>query len=715
MNHSLHDRAIEKEASLKAWCEASELLNAGDIDNAELLLKEWIEKDQLRGDYAAGAAKYEIYAQVMIRRSQSHKDDKVIHNCLQEAADHLAKAAELTMSIGGYEGARRRGGIWQIYGHIMTLLSDNNGTITAWKNALSEYESVGLEHEIANCNYLIGVLKLNYLTRHDTTSFLESKNSFLAALKYYDANDVRISSANTVMMLGRLMKNRAVLIAESDPAESSRLISESLSNLARAEQLYDDIRHEYRFNEALKGQIGRQSLITNSRQIFEDALSILTTVNPDFVETWRWVQRAKARSLTDMLAESNPPKGIVAALQLNPVSKLLLDDEITTSSKISEAKPNERLELRRSLKELHDRMEKDQIFNDYLEFRQGRPIEVQDLEQILKQTKNADSVLFVDWFTSQNQIWVTTLKQGNGPITTPVGMEVDKLSKFVATNLSSAMFRSTLIDLPEIMRELDKLISPIAELCNPEDIVVLSPTGLMNLIPLHALEIDGQPLLCRNPVVYTPSMNILRYCFERNLGEHSFRSAAVFGDPEEDRKIAGSTSEWVADYFNTFSYTGEKVLRKVFYSELEKNDLIHFQGHAEQVSDDPLSSHLRLHGGDKLTARNIFEHGNIKARLVTLAACESGVSKISAGDEPYGLIPAFLYAGAGAVLASLWKVNESSSAMFVRQFYSYLNDKETIIDKARACRQASLDVRAASRSWEAPYHWAPFILCGDWR
>ena len=115
-----------------------------------------------------------------------------------------------------------------------------------------------------------------------------------------------------------------------------------------------------------------------------------------------------------------------------------------------------------------------------------------------------------------------------------------------------------------------------------------------------------------------------------------------------------------------------------------------------------------------LTAREIFGLSKLSAELVTLAACESAASVIAVGDEPLGLIPAFLYAGANSVLATLWRVHQTSAALTMRIFYEQLTDRDTLLDKALSLRKAMLTVRSTP-GFEAPYHWAPFVLHGSWR
>ena len=181
------------------------------------------------------------------------------------------------------------------------------------------------------------------------------------------------------------------------------------------------------------------------------------------------------------------------------------------------------------------------------------------------------------------------------------------------------------------------------------------------------------------------------------------------------------------------------------------SDIIHFASHAELNEDDPLASAIRLAKSDKedgrLEVREIFGM-DLKASLVVLSACETGLGKLSSGDELVGLTRAFIYAGTPSVVASLWNVEDSSTAQLMASFYKNLKT----MSKAEALRQAQLNLihgnvnsellarrgiggigklgespnaissapsaeRSApgsvSVSTSHPYFWAPFILVGE--
>jgi len=105
----------------------------------------------------------------------------------------------------------------------------------------------------------------------------------------------------------------------------------------------------------------------------------------------------------------------------------------------------------------------------------------------------------------------------------------------------------------------------------------------------------------------------------------------------------------------------------------------------------------------------IFEL-RLNASLVVLSACESGLGRIFRGDEVVGFTRAMFYAGTPAVLATLWSVDDQSTARFMAGFYRAL--QRPGVSKSSALRGAQLELM---KEYPSPFHWAPFQLWGDWR
>ena len=106
-----------------------------------------------------------------------------------------------------------------------------------------------------------------------------------------------------------------------------------------------------------------------------------------------------------------------------------------------------------------------------------------------------------------------------------------------------------------------------------------------------------------------------------------------------------------------------------------------------------------------------------KARIARAAGLVSAMTLVS---RVLGLVRALQVAGARSVVASLWRVDDESTAELMGRFYSAL---ATGLPRDEALRQAQLELlrgeveverdgrKVALRTSE-PRHWAPFILIG---
>lgn len=153
------------------------------------------------------------------------------------------------------------------------------------------------------------------------------------------------------------------------------------------------------------------------------------------------------------------------------------------------------------------------------------------------------------------------------------------------------------------------------------------------------------------------------------------------------------------------SATKENVLRQA-----ADYNLIHFATHGLLDYENPLFSALVLvpgkgedAGSHQLTLAEILEH-SFPAQVVTLSACQTAVSDVGLNDELMNLSRGFLLSGARQVVASLWSVDDESTALLMQEFYRALAERA---EPAEALRSATVSLR---RKHEDPFFWAPFIL-----
>jgi CHAT domain-containing protein/Tfp pilus assembly protein PilF len=162
-------------------------------------------------------------------------------------------------------------------------------------------------------------------------------------------------------------------------------------------------------------------------------------------------------------------------------------------------------------------------------------------------------------------------------------------------------------------------------------------------------------------------------------------------------------------------------------------EYVHFAAHAVLDERLPLNSAIALtipepfvEGRDNglLQAWEIYEQVRVKARLVVLSACESGLGRETRGEGLIGLVRAFQYAGASAVAASLWRVPDQTTAELMVEFYRNLRAGRAINESLRAAQiklmHHPVQIRGEGRNLitfdaSAPYYWAAFQIYGDWR
>jgi CHAT domain-containing protein len=152
--------------------------------------------------------------------------------------------------------------------------------------------------------------------------------------------------------------------------------------------------------------------------------------------------------------------------------------------------------------------------------------------------------------------------------------------------------------------------------------------------------------------------------------------------------------------------TGEQATRDQLRRHAPQADLLHIACHGRFRSDNPYFSALHLADG-WMTVHDAYEL-RLACTLVTLSACETGISAVAPGDDLVGLARGFLLAGAPSLLVSLWMVDDAATAELMASFYRSLLAGAR---PAAALRAAQCELLA---SRPHPFFWAPFVLIGRW-
>ena len=708
----------EDSASTAAWKLAGDLVNpkrTQELDAAEMLLREWLKRDVNAGRSLDASAKSELLAQIDLFRLASALDAGRRRELAESAGRWLAQALELASGSSKPEAAQRRGGVWQIRAQLEARRGDIQATLSALSAAVVEYESAQLGFEAANTNYLIGCQALNLANEDLQKYFGEAETRLQAAKAYYEEQGMAQFLANALHKLALLYSNASRQLRGEIREQLRRA---ALKILGDADAEVATVRcgiSTGRFELDLEA---KSSLAKSAREIGALAMQIALETS-DVDAAWSWGQRSKSRAVTELVGErlrivqervsrGEPNEDGVAAQ---------LRSEQVALDRMLRAKGRERLAARAELHALWHEMDSSPAFARHLALRRGQAIDLATAASSLPRESAGRSIVYLDWFSSGNSLYLFALRPGVTPRFQRLSINLREVGRFVETHLTPERFRRTLRDDFELLAELSPLVEPVSTLTQPEDLLVCSPTGTMIGLPLAALPVDGRPLLVRNPLVCCPNLDILRQSLARRdrRGEGKV-AAALFGNPTGDLPHAQAAVEKLQRRFGVEPRLGAQVTRTTLSSALGAADLVHFQGHAGFERSDPLASALHLSpdsdGCDLLTAREIVNHpSGVRAELVVLAGCETGMNQVAAGDESSGLVPAFLIGGAASVLASLWRVPERAAALLIERFYEAWCDRK--LEKVDALRAAMLSLASESQ-FAAPYYWAAFALNGSW-
>jgi CHAT domain-containing protein/tetratricopeptide (TPR) repeat protein len=233
--------------------------------------------------------------------------------------------------------------------------------------------------------------------------------------------------------------------------------------------------------------------------------------------------------------------------------------------------------------------------------------------------------------------------------------------------------------------------------------LVIVPHGLLHRVPFHALFDGGSYLLERFEVSYAPSAKVYSLCQGRI--PRGFDKALVLGVADPSIPAVAEETQAVVKHLPAAELLrDQQATVEALRLKVPGCGVLHLACHGMFRVDNPMFSSLKV--GDGWLAASDVIRLDLDGALVTLSACESGRNEIYAGDELMGLTRAFLGAGATTLVASLWLVQDETTAELMENWYEHLSQG---VGRATALRNAQL---ALKDRFPHPYYWAPFVLIG---
>lgn len=310
-----------------------------------------------------------------------------------------------------------------------------------------------------------------------------------------------------------------------------------------------------------------------------------------------------------------------------------------------------------------------------------------------------------------------------------------------------------------------RVVAPLASYLDDVDELLIAPDAGLGLAPFAALVgADGEPLVTRYRFTYLTSGRDLLLGQEAEkrragrpvvIGAPDFnlalspRSQRQDGDvrydhlPEAEREsravasVLAPATLWLGRaarerVLNTVQ--APRVLHVVTHglkrrdepsvAKAQDSEPLDASGPGDSGPQAPLMDDPLLHSGIVLAGVNRHADGNGEdgivtalelsaldldgTELVTFSACETALGLVSEGEGVLGLRRALMLAGARAQLLTLWRVDDGTTSVLMKDLYERVMAGENL---SMGLRAAQLAIRANPEK-SHPFYWASFSLSG---
>ena len=579
-------------------------------------------------------------------------------------------------------------------------LGDHGQAALLAERSLPLFEGQGQIGKAALCGLLLARIALH----QGAVSLARAR--CVESLRAVEAADLPALTFQALLVMGQISERRA------DTGEALRFYSEA---------------HEYL--EDLRGQLRREELriafVGSKLSVYESLVWLsLDAGDVPREQIFDYIEKSKSRSLADLIsfrAGTLLPRGDPGespqtvqdlrqrlSVLYRQIERDLLQPDADSPHRTARLKlvsQEHEHSLARAVAEARGRD------REYASLQDGTSV---DPEAILRTIP--EGALLVEYYESRGNLLAVIVGGERLEIVVlgPVDSILDdfrllqfQLSKFrlgpeYTTFFREVLYSTTLAHLDALYQ---KLIGPIRHLLACTHLVIV-PHGFLHYVPFHALR-DGERFLIDDfAISYAPSASVYQLCASKPSTET--RGGLVIGVPDERAPSIDQEARRVAAaipgaVLSIGTVGQDSVLRR----EGPESRFIHIAAHGLFREDNPLFSSVVL-GDSRLSLFDLYDL-ELSAELVTLSGCGTGLNVVVGGDELIGLVRGLLYAGAKAVLVSLWDVHDESTATLMETFYQAML---VATDKAEALRQAMLQLR---QSHPHPYFWAPFALTGKFQ
>ncbi|MGL5835803.1 MAG: tetratricopeptide repeat protein [Waterburya sp.] len=672
-----------------------------------------------------------------------------VYNALgekQQALSYFSQALPLRRAVGDRSGEART---LNNLGAVYNALGEKQQALSYCNQALPLLKAVGDRSGEARTLNNLGAVYNDLGKKQKALSYYNQ------ALPLSKAVGDRDGEANTLYSTAYLEANRGNLQSALTPMQASIKIVEDL----RTKVISPELRQTY------------FATVQDYYQLYINILMSLHQQNPSQgydKQAFNVSERSRARTLLELLteAQANIKEGINPQLlaqekslqgQLDATEKQRLDifnnPQSTTKQKTAIKQKHE------TLLEQYQNLQNDIRAQSpkYAALKYPQPL---TLEQVQQQILDNDTALLqYSLGQEKSYLWVVT-KEGMTSYQLPAQAEIEKR----ATNLLRIIKQTN----PDSFAQAEPLLSqvilaPAQDKLTKKRLLIVAD-GVLQYIPFSALSLNQQPLINQYEIINLPSSSSLATIrHEIQARKSAPKTLAILANPvfsQDDERVENgktnlsqqpsnidllalnrSVRSLEEDKFTPLPGTRQEAenILKLVPENTQKTSAFDFDANLKAATNPQLNqyriAHFATHGilntefpelsgvvlslVDKngknvngfLRLNQIFNL-KIRADLVVVSACQTGLGKEIKGEGLVGLTRGFMYAGSPRLLVSLWKVDDQATAEFMTRFYRLMLGKK--LPPAEALRAAQLEMQKTTK-WKSPYYWAAFTLQGEWR
>jgi len=697
-------------------------LDKGDFQNAKKVLEKAEDLVQLY-DMPGDIGVYTNLGSLYLQTNDLKKAENYITRVLR-----LATTLNYPLSIAD---------AWMNLGVIYNNEERYKDAFAAYTEAMKIYEELNIQpriaalmNNIASLNQHQGSLKLALEAQLESLKIHQELNMpFDLALDYgnlgtiyLDMKDVTKSEEYFEKSLELAQKlNYSHMIWYCQTGLGRILLEqgkreESLAYFKEAIDILERLREKLTSSEMKRG------FFENKLLAYDLAIEVLWDLG-QFEEAFNYTERARARSFLDilggtMLKVKDEDEEMVNHLQdLETRIATLQEKERQERAKPVEEQKSAYLEkLQKILKKLQQNYYQVKEDLSYYSPEVASLVIVNPLTLDKVRSVLGEEIIFLDYYITGDRILVWIIEQ-EGIKTKEISIKDINLSKKIEE--ARKVFTATEGDYQKICEELYQILfAPVKALVGNKTTIGIIPHRSLFYLPFQALRGEEGFLVDRYNLFYVPSASVYSYCLSKN--KENKESYLGFGNPSfegEDLPPLPLSAEEVKIVAPIFSFNDvfiDKEATETKFKEICSNfDIIHLSTHGLADDQRPLFSVICLakdeQNDGEVRAYEVFSL-NLKANLVALGACETGLGKLSEAEGLVGLVRSFLYAGTPTVIASLWSVYDRPTMELFINFFKYW--KQEGMSKVEALGRAQKEL---AKEYGLPVAWAGFILIGDYR